>query len=283
MIPAWGSPGAGSPSRPRRQASSAEGTGTAELPGPGPAFPGPAATHGEPSRPSLSQGWHTLPSHSTANAWRGCSQPPHSFLLFHCPLPAPCLVPTPQPLSPVFPIKLFTPPPPAMWLAYHPFPKLFLSSQLKHFPLLDGILPPRLLSRPCLCPGIVAEDFSIRPLWSIGQHVSLVRRFCWSSSKACSMHIPLQQVPNPQQQMLLILVITGGPHIPCHLTAPSLPTCAQERLRRAGELLLQGPALPAKGELIGTAPTPARAHARQQQPCFEGSPPERPANYIASC
>ena len=96
------------------------------------------------------------------------------------------------------------------------------------------------------------------------------------------MHIPLQQVPNPQLQMFLILVITGGVHIPCHLTASSPPTCVRERLRRAGEMLLQGPALPVKGELIGTAPTPARAHTQQRHPCFEGSPPESPANYIVS-
>jgi len=51
---------------------------------------------------------------------------------------------------------------------------------------------------------------------------------------------------------------------------------------QVGELLLQGPALPAKGELIGTAPTPMRAHAQQRHPRFEGSPPESPANYTAS-
>lgn len=74
----------------------------------------------------------------------------------------------------------------------------------------------------------------------------------------------------------------GGTHIPCHLTASSLLTCAREQLRRAGEPLSRRPALPAKGELISTAPTPARAHAQQRQSRVEGSPPESPANYTVS-
>lgn len=61
--------------------------------------------------------------------------------------------------------------------------------------------------------------------------------------------------------MLLILVITGGVHISCPLTASPLQTCVREQLRRVGELLLQGLVLLEQGELIGTAPTPRTATA----------------------
>lgn len=40
------------------------------------------------------------------------------------------------------------------------------------------------------------------------------------------MHIPLEQVPNPQLQMLSMLVITGGMmFLPILLFLSSLPTC----------------------------------------------------------
>lgn len=128
------------------------------------------------------------------------------------------------------------------------------------------------------CPGIVAEDFSIHPLWSISRHVLLTQRFAGAPAMPGSAHNPLQHVPNPPLQMLLVPVIPGRAHIPFHLTASSRPTCVRQPLIPAGE----PPALPAKGELIGTAPSPARAHAQPRHPRFEGSPPESPANYIAS-
>lgn len=97
------------------------------------------------------------------------------------------------------------------------------------------------------------------------------------------MHILLEQVPSPQLQMLVTLVTEEwGPYsmLSCCILPADL---GRENGWAAQELLWQGPALPAKGELIGTAPTPALAHARQHNHALKAAPRESPHNYIVSC
>lgn len=136
--PRVGSPGAGSRSRHLWQARSAQGAAR-----PRPGLPRPRC-----------HPWGALTSGPLAAvacaalAQNGLAAPRHlaPAVSLHLYL---LLASFPPALSPVFPIKFSAPPPPAMWLVCHPFPKLFLSRQLKHFPLLDWD-PPTSIAQPSL-------------------------------------------------------------------------------------------------------------------------------------
>lgn len=109
-----------------------------------------------------------------------------------------------------------------MWLAYHPSSKLFLSSQFKHFPLLEGILPPRLLSHPCFVLGLLQKiSPSILQGASVSMHCSC--RVLLELQRGLQGAHPSRAGPQPTAPDAFNVSNNWGDDVPFHFTVPFFP------------------------------------------------------------